>query len=165
MQIVKTISTELDKLKRRVIKVLRYGKSDIQTSIEVGPYGVDSNPIKDMIAIYSESGEKGKTIIVGYINKNQLAEPGETRFYSTDDNGGLKNYIWLKKNGDIEIGGNASHMVRFEQLDTEMQNLANFLTQQFTLISTGISTAGGAYTPGVAEINISQAKTPKIKTD
>jgi hypothetical protein len=165
MFITKTISTLLDKLKRREIKVLRFGKSDIQTPIEVGPYGIDSNPIKDMIAIYSETSERGKAVIVGYMNKNQLAQPGEFRAYSTDNNGGLKTYIWLKNNGNMEIGGDTNFLVRYNQLNQELQNFALFMNEQFALIATGISAGGGSYTPGNAQIDISEAKTEKIKTE
>lgn len=165
MYITRTISSFIDKLKRREIKVLRFGKSDVQTSVEVGPYGIDSNPIKDMIAIYSETSEKGKTVIVGYMNKNQLAEPGEVRLYSTDENGSLKNYIWIKNNEEIEIGGSGNNLVRYNQLDQAMADLASYLDQQFNLISSGISTAGGAYAPTPAQIDISGAKADKLKTE
>jgi hypothetical protein len=50
------------------------GKSDVRECIEVSPYGIDSNPIKDMIALYGPTGENGKDVIIGYLNKNRTAE-------------------------------------------------------------------------------------------
>ena len=97
MNIVKVFSTEVDSKLRRLIKFLRLGKSDVQTAYQAGSYGMDSNPIKNMVAIYAETGKIGDTVIIGYINRDQLAEPGEIRIFSTDDDGGLKSYVWCKK--------------------------------------------------------------------
>ena len=69
----------------------------MQTSIEAMPYGVDSNPIKDMVAVYSETTGKGETVIIGYLNKNLKAEVGEFRTFSTDSNGGRKVLYLAKK--------------------------------------------------------------------
>ena len=60
MNLVKVISSEIDNTKRRIVKFLRYGKSDVQTSFEAMPFGIDSSPTKDMIAIYAPTGENGK---------------------------------------------------------------------------------------------------------
>jgi hypothetical protein len=162
--IVKVLSTFFDKLNRREIKVLRYGKSDVQTALETSPYGIDSNPIEGMMAIYAETNEKGKTVIVGYLNKNQLSESGEIRLYSTDDQGELKTYLWLKKDGNIELGGNSDNLVRYSPLDSALKNLALSINQQLTLIASGITTAGGAYTPQQIDIDIADAKIDEIKT-
>ena len=120
MNITKVISTELDDLKRRIVKILRLGKDDVQTSMQAAPYGIDSNPIEDMIAIYDKPGTRGKTVVVGYLNKEQLAELGELRVYSTDDAGALQFYIHLKNaaaDGFCQIGGKEDNMVRFSKLD------------------------------------------------
>lgn len=173
MNITKVISSTIDSFNRRVVKVLRFGKSDVQTAVEAGPFGVDSNPIKDMEAIYMPSATKGKTVIVGYINKKQLAEPGEVRHYSTDDSGVEKFYTWLKKDGTMEIGGNTDNMVRFSELQTAFNQLKsdfNDLVIKFnTHVHPGV-TAGGASTlvtatPGTASAaDISDAKIDEIKT-
>src|SRR5687767_2696330 len=105
LQLIKIISTELDKVNRRVAKFLRYGKNDTQTALQAGPYGVDSNPIRDMIAVYAPTSEKGDTVVIGYINKNQLAEPGEYRIFSTNVDGQVQASVHLKANGVIVITG------------------------------------------------------------
>lgn len=125
MNIVKIISTEIDKNKSRIIKFLRKGQNDVQTSNEAMAYGLDSNPIENMVAIYAETSQKGRTVIIGYINKNQLAAPGEYRTYSTDAAGNMKFYTWLKNDGTYEIGGTVDNMVRFSKLKEAFDELQN----------------------------------------
>lgn len=173
MNFVKVISTEIDSLKRRVIKVLRFGKSDVQTAIECSPYGVDSNPIKDMVAVYGETTEKGKVNIIGYINKNQKAGVGELRLFSTDSDGVEKFYTWLKSDGTIEIGGNSNFAVKYNELETEFNklktNFNNHLTEYNTHTHAGVTSGGsstGITTPSssINTSDITQAKNDKIKT-
>lgn len=169
MNLVKVISTDYNTIKQRVIKFLRMGRIDIQTSIESAPYGIDSNPVEKMIAIYGPTADKSQTVILGYLNKNQLAKPGEMRCYSTDANGALKFYTWLKNDGTMEIGGTADHMVRYSKLETAYNQLK---TDHDTLV-----TAFNAHIAAVALIlgtpavpvapstgNISPAKINEIKT-
>lgn len=153
IKLVKILSTSVDVLKRRVVKILRMGKSDIQTSFDATPYGVDSNPIKDMISVHAETGEKGKTVIVGYINKNAIADVGELRLFSTDSLGAEKKYIWLKNDDTIEIGGNSDNMVRYSVLETAFNTLLADLNSARAALSLPPSTA-----------NISGAKINEIKT-
>src|SRR5688572_1357771 len=122
MQLIKIISTELDRFNRRLAKFLRYGKNDTQTALQVGPFGVDANPIKDMIAVYAPTGEKGETVVIGYINKNQLAEPGEHRIFSTNASGAVQASVYLKTNGvivitgqSIEFFGDDKTLVKFQE--------------------------------------------------
>lgn len=160
-----TISTSIDNLKRRIIKILRFGKSDVQTSLEVGPYGIDSNPIKDMVAIYAESAIKGDTVIVGYITKNKIADIGELRLYSTDSTGIEKFYAWLKKDGTMEIGGSTHNMVRFTPLDVELKAEANKINVELTKIAGVLnSLAPGSYTPTPITVDISASKINEVKT-
>lgn len=164
MNLVKTISTELDILARRLVKVLRYGRSDVQTPVQAGPYGTDSNPIEGMVAVYAETREKGKNVIVGYLNRNQAAAPGEYRVFSTDENGAVKTFIWLKADGIMQLAGNADNAVRFAPMNTGLQNFKDAIQAELTKIATGISGAGGSYTPGTLDVDVSGAKIDKIKT-
>lgn len=165
IRLVNIYSSDKDSLKRRVLKFLGYGKNDVQTALGVAPYGIDSNPIKDMIAVYAPTTDKGSAVIVGYINKNSLAQPGELRFFSTDSNGGEKFYTWLKNDGTFELNGNINNLVRYNQLNQELQTLISTLNAQLLAISTGIATGGGTYTPATLSLNINGAKTPNIKTE
>ena len=67
------------------------------------PPGVDAAPLdgKDQ-GLTIEVGTSGKTALIGIIPV-PLAETGEIRIYSRDDDGNLKASIHCKKNGDIEI--------------------------------------------------------------
>lgn len=169
----KIISTELDKLKRRLIKIARFGKDDIQTPIEVSAYGLDSNPIKDTIAVYALTNEKGKAVIVGYLVKDKKAEVGEYRFFATDDKGTEKFYVWLRNTGEIEIGGTTNYAVKYNELKQELDKLKqdhnNFLTEYKAHVHTGGILSGGMTGPTTSTqipnaSDFSKAKNDKIKT-
>jgi len=157
MKLVSVISSLVNQANRRIIKIKGMGKSDIQTCEEASPFGVDSNPIKDMIAVYSKTGEMGSTVIVGYLNKNQLADVGENRLYSTDADGLEQNYIWLKNDGDIEIGGSSDNMVRFSVLEAAF----NQFKQEF---NAHVHPSNGAPPTIPSTADISGAKINEIKT-
>lgn len=174
LYVVKVLSTELDNLKRRVVKFLRFGKRDVQTSLECAPFGIDSSPIKDMVAIYAETAEKGKTVLVGYINRNQLAAPGETRLYATNANGEVQTFIWLRSDGTVEIGGGDDFLLRFsktKEVVDELQADINALKQAFTNWvpvpndgGNALKIAAGAWTGAALTKNIDAAKIEQIKT-
>lgn len=176
MQLAKTISTSIDSLKRRVVKILRFGLSDTLTPIQVAPYGVDSVPIKDMVAVYSETSEKGKSVIIGYLNKNALAGVGEYRTFSTDASGVLKFYIWQKANGTCEIGGNTHNLVRYTPLNAGLQTEVGLINQNLNAIAANLSllnayvnglvpgTVPTPYVPVAVSLDISAAKINEIKT-
>jgi hypothetical protein len=118
-----------------------------------------------MVAIYSETGEKGKTIIVGYINKNQLADVGETRLYSTDETGLLKTYCWLKNDGSIELGGNTNNLVRYIPLNAGLQAEVNLINAELVKIAAVLnSLIPGSYTVLPIQIDISTSKIDELKT-
>ena len=169
INLIKVISSDFDDVKRRVVKLLRLGYSDVQTSDQANPHGIDSNPVKDMIAVYAETAQKGETVIIGYLNKDQLAEPGETRIYSTDANGVFKTSIWLKADGTIEVGGNTKNLVRYQELEAAF----NELTQNFNAFveKYNAHTHSGATAPIIpaaiatqTTADISQSKIEEIKT-
>jgi hypothetical protein len=174
INLIKIISTEFDDLKRRIPKFLRFGKNDVQTAIESAPYGIDSNPIKDMIAVYAETGEKGKPVIIGYLNKNQKAEVGELRLYATDASGSEKFYIWLKKDGIVEVGGDTNFAVKYTELKQELDKLKQDHNTLVNIFNTHIHTvaanpSGLVATPTSTtamqnQSDFSKAKNDKIKT-
>lgn len=162
---VKVISTELDNLTRRVVKYLRLGKSDVQTSLQSACFGIDSNPVKDLVAIYGQTGEKGKTVIIGYLLKGQLTATGETRLYSTDADGALKTFIWLKNDGTIEIGGGTDFMVRYSKLEEAFNELNNkFNAFANAYVPGGPSSVGLPAAAQPSNADITQAKIEEIKT-
>lgn len=164
MNLVKVISASLDVLNRRIVKILRFGLSDVQTTYEAMPFGLDSCALKDMVAVYSETGEKGKTVIIGYLNKNQIATKGEFRTYSLKSDGSVSFYIHQKDDETCEIGGNADNLVRYSPLNTEMLGLASSINAELVKIAAGLSGVGGVYTPLTISIDVSAAKIDEIKT-
>jgi hypothetical protein len=178
LNFVKVISSKIDSLSRRTIKFLRYGSSDVLDVLEATNYGVDSVPVKDLVAVYGQTSSKGKAVIIGYLNKNRLADIGETRLFSTDDSGNLQTYIWLKNDGTMKVGGDADNMVRYSELETAFNELKgdfNTLVTTFNNhIHTTTATVGATPVPGViaptttlgtsSAADISGAKIDEIKT-
>lgn len=160
MDLVKVISAEVKDLKRK-IKFLRSGKSDVQTAPEAMPFGYDSHPVKDWIAVYSKTSQNGKTVVIGYINKQQLAGVGETRLFSTDADGVLKTYLHLKNDGTAEFNGSDDYMVRFNALKTGFDT---FVTEFNAHTHTG--NLGAPTTPPTvpSTASIDNSKLDKIKT-
>jgi len=176
INLVKVISTEL-KNARLFIKILRYGKNDVQTPKQVSPYGFDSNPVKDMVAVYAKCGSDNNNVIIGYINKNSIAKVGEMRLFSTDKDGVEKFYYYLKDDGTTEIGGNTNFAVKYNELKDEFDKLKDTtddLVQQWntfcasytpgspSALGTPPTLSTATVTPNTSDIT--QCKNDKIKT-
>jgi len=169
VKITKIISSAIES-GRRILKILRLGKEDIQTSFESMPYGVDSVPVKDLIAIQMETSERGKTVVVGYINKNQIADVGELRIYATNAQGVEQGFIHLKNSGvltangsTIELNGNIDNVVKFIPLDAGLQAQTTAINAEFVKIQTAITALGGAYVPTPVVVNIVGSKVATVK--
>lgn len=148
----------------RTIKLLCFGKDDVREANDCTPFGVDSQAPAGVRAIYIESTVNGQSTVVGYINKNAKAETGGIRLYSTDSNGTEKTYVYLRANGDIEIGGNSNHMTQYEALNNKLQEQITKINTQLDAIATGIAAAGGSYTPIHISEDFSEAKLTHVKT-
>lgn len=152
-----TLSTAADSLGRLIQKVRRLGKSDIQTAPVCAPYGIDSNAIADMIAVYADSSMKGDSVIIGYINKNALAEVGGLRLFSTNSAGAEQFYTYLTPNGNLELGGDQRHLARFEELETafnELKAAYNGHTHLSTATGTPTSTTSAASSADISACKI-----------
>jgi hypothetical protein len=175
INVTKTISTSI-KNAVRFVKFLRMGKSDVQECRQASPFGVDSAPISDMAAIYAKTGEVGKPVVIGYINKNQIADVGENRLFSTDSDGNVVFYIHMKNDGTAEIGGDSDNMVRYSELESAFNELRSDLNSLITAYNThahpyvglavtvpGVTSPTSATgTPSTADIT--PAKINEIKT-
>ena len=144
MNFVKIIETSIDSIGRRLPKFLRLGKSDIQECFEVSSFGDDSNPIKDMVAVYAQTSEIGKNVIIGYINKNQISAPGEKRIYSTDESGNVVFYFHLKNDGTAEMNGTADNLVRFSALESGFNEMKSDLNDMISKWNSFVA----VYVPG-----------------
>lgn len=180
LKVVKIYNTSFDALRRLIPKFLVMGKSDVRTAVEAGPYGTDSNPVKDMIALYGQSETTGKQYIIGYLNKNRLAAGGEHRIFATDANGAFKFNVWLRADGTILIGDSddptsyTNFVVKYNELKTEYDKTKLYLTTLKTA-TLAVATALDALVPGTSTAfntamagqvvgDISSSKNPKIKT-
>lgn len=171
INIAKIISTTINNAGERIVKVLRLGKKDVQEIHAVAPFGDDSNPPKDVRAVYMETGIKGQAVLVGYINTESEASEGERRFFAVDPNTGeVKTYIHLKNDGNLELNGNVDNAVRYQKLKDAMDQLKNDFNSFVSIYNGHIhgSPAGNTTTPTTPAIDttfdISQSKIDNIKT-
>ena len=155
---VKSVFVEKSK---RLLKVIQFGP---KTAMNAAPFGDDSHPLKDMVAIYAKTAERGEPVILGYLNKNQIASVGEKRMFSLTPSGELSFAIHLKNDGICEIGGNVDNMIRYQPLDTAVQAMNAHVNQELVKIATAITGVGGTYTPQPLNMDISASKIESIKT-
>ena len=152
-----TLSTAVDSMNRLIQKVRRLGKYDIQTAPIAAPYGVDSNPIEGMMAIFAETSMKGDQVIIGYVNKNAIAEVGGLRLFSTNSAGAEQFYVYLRASNNLELGGDARHLARFEELETafnELKSAYNSHTHLSTATGTPTSTTSAASSADISACKI-----------
>lgn len=179
ISLVKVISSMV-KDGHRLVKVLRYGKDDVQEVDEATTFGTDARAPKDWIAVYAETSTKDEPVVIGYLNKKQLSAVavGDHKIYSTSEDGGdVKFYMWMKNDGTAEIGGDADHMVRYSKLETAFNQLKddhNALVQKWDAFCSIYSPGGpsvvglpatlASSTVGQSSADISPAKINEIKT-
>ena len=95
----------------------------IKSSRQVLPPGMDSVPIEgDQGIIIMIDQTEGKTVAIG-VYPDPQAESGEVRFYSRNDSGVEQSFLWIKKDGTIEINGSAESAVAFAALKSGFDTL------------------------------------------
>ena len=146
---------------KRILKVDQYGA---KTAKVAANYGDDSQPLKNMTAIYSPTAVNSEPVIIGYINTNQVAEEGEKRIFSQSLDGALSFSIHLKTDGTCEIGGNIDNAVRFNALSSSLTTSDNLLNAELAKIAAAIGSLGGAYVVVPVTTDISTSKIEEIKT-
>lgn len=152
-----TLSTAVDSMNRLIQKVRRLGKYDIQTAPIAAPYGIDCNPIEGMVAIFAETSMKGDQVIIGYVNKNAIAEVGGLRLFSTNSAGAEQFYVYLRASNNLELGGDARHLARFEELETafnELKSAYNSHTHLSKATGTPTSTTSAASSADISACKI-----------
>jgi len=145
---------------QRILKVLQFG---VKTADEIAPFGDDASPLEGMTAIYAPTSEAGEPVIIGYINTNQVAKPGEKRIYSLDSGGGISFYIYLKSDGTMEFGGTADNLVRFTPLNAGLQSEVVLLNAELVKIQAVLTTLGGTYVHVPVTVDVSAAKINEAK--
>lgn len=153
-----TKSTRTDDEKWRLIKFTRFDPIDLLECDEMTPWGYDGNPVPETPGVYCKIDSTDDPRVIGYVLQNRRALPGEVRIYSTDNNKAEQNYIWIRKDKSIEIGGDADNMVRyskleeaFNELKTDFNNLVakhNALKDDFNALVTKFNSHTHSYLPG-----------------
>ena len=129
-----------------------------KTADVVSSFGEDSAPLKNMVALYADTSEIGESVIIGYINKNQIAAAGEKRIFSLKEDGSMSFAIHLRNNGTAEIGGAVDNAVRYSKLDLALQNEVSLINAELTKIAAAIGGVGGVDVPTPVSVNTSEAK-------
>ena len=146
---------------KRILKVDQYGA---KTAKVAANYGDDSQPLKNMTAIYSPTAVNSEPVIIGYINTNQVAEEGEKRIFSQSLDGALSFSIHLKTDGTCEIGGNIDNAVRFNALSSSLTASDTALNAELVKIQALFTGLGLTYARSQVTTNISTSKIEEIKT-
>lgn len=149
----------IEKLKK-TLKVEQFG---VKTADVISDFGDDSSPLKDMVAVYANTSEVGDSVIIGYINGNQIAQAGEKRIFSLKEDGSLSFAIHLKNDGTSEIGGNTDNAVRYSKLNLALQSEVNKINAELAKIAISIGAVGGSYVPTAITVDVSAAKIEEIK--
>lgn len=144
----------------RILKVFQFGA---KTADEVAPFGDDSSALENMTAIFAETSNIGESVVIGYINTNQIAQIGEKRIYSLSENGDLSFSIHLKNDGTCEIGGDNDNAVRYMPLNTAIGGLDTSINAELLKISAAIAGLGGSYVVSTITTDISGSKIDEVK--
>lgn len=147
---------------KRILKVIGIGGS-VYTAKESCPFGFDGNPPAGWTAIYSDTSNRDESVIIGYINKNHLAEVGGSRMYSIGGSGEVAGFLYARASGVLELNGSDYSAVRFQELKTQIDLLQSQINSQWPLIASGIATGGGTYTPTNVSINLSTVESSTVK--
>lgn len=147
---------------KRIIKSKGMGDSAMTTK-ECYPFGFDSQALEGWTAVYAETSNRDEAVVVGYINKNQLAAAGESRMYAVGSSGEAVAFVHCKATGTLELNGNEFEAVRFLPLDQALQAQNLLIIAELQKIATSIGLLGGSYIPGTVTINIQPSKSPTVK--
>ena len=157
----KTNDSTTDSLTRRILKVLTFGKLSVNNAYQASPFGIDSNPMKGSTAVIAESTGNGEKVVLGYLNKNQIAERGGFRIYAEDEDGDESIYIYLRPNGQIEFGGNDDFMVRYSALETAFNELQQKFNTHIHPASSGTTSPTATQSTGdITEAKINDFRIP-----
>lgn len=145
---------------KRILKVLQFGA---KTAKECGPFGFDGLPPEDWTAIYADTSNKDESVVIGYINRHQLAEVGGSRMYSLGGDGELAAFAYCRASGVLELNGAAYSGVRFQALKTATDNANTLINAELVKLQAAISALGGAYARLDISTNLTPVESPDVK--
>ena len=147
---------------KRIIKSKGIGGSAMTTK-ECAPFGFDSQPQEGWTAIYAETTNKDEAVVIGYINKGQLVDAGESRMYAVGSNGELLGFVYNRNDGVLGLNGFDFSAVRYDPLNAAIQAQNVLIQAELTKIALSISLLSGSYTPGTITTNLAPAESQTVK--
>jgi len=145
---------------KRIVKVFQFGA---KTAKECGPFGFDSSAPENWTAIYGETSNKGESVIIGYINKNQLAEVGGSRMYALGSSGEVVGYVYARASGVLELNGSEFSGVRFQNLKIATDQTNTLINSELAKIALAIGTLGGSYIVAPVSTNLASSESITVK--
>lgn len=145
---------------KRILKVFQFGA---KTAKECGPFGFDGCAPENWTAIYSDTSNKDESVIIGYINKNQLAEAGGSRIYALGSSGEVVGYVYARASGVLELNGSEFSGVRFQNLVQAINAQNSLINSELAKVAASIALLGGSYTPGTISTNLASSESPTVK--
>lgn len=102
MRLAWTVSTAI-KNGYRFVKT-RISSAMVDDTKTANPFGFDSSPTKNYIAILTQTSSNEEPVIVGYLNpRTPELNVGDSIMYATDEDGNITTKVILRGEGDIEI--------------------------------------------------------------
>lgn len=147
---------------KRILKVEQFGA---KTAKECYPFGFDSMPPENWTAIYADTANKDESVIIGYINKNQLAEAGGSRMYALGSSGEVVGFVRCGADGITELNGSSFSAVRFQNLKAATVASDNLINAELAKIAAAIGALGGSYIVSnvSTDLDSSESATVKLK--
>lgn len=136
----------------RLIKAFVRSRRDAYLNNECAPWGIDSHGLDGTDVVQCPTGNDETTLVLGYIQRNRKARPGEARIFATNGNGEVVIDAWFKNDGTAEIGGEDDNFVRYSELEkafNELNEKFNTLVQTFNAHSHPTAPSGPISPPQV----------------
>jgi hypothetical protein len=177
IQLAKTLSSKVEKGKR-IVKALVSGKNDTRTAHQASPANMDSAPVEDdnLIGLYAFTGTRGEPVLIGYLNREAVVNPGEIKLYSLDSGASEQAYFYLKNDGIAELNGDGDFVTRFLEMEKAFNELKDDLnslidtynthTHPFTGVAPGSpgTTSKTPKTGTNSQADMADAKVEEVKT-
>lgn len=143
MRIIKNIQASINSASKRIFQAIRFGKDDVIEIEQAGEFGVDSCAPKNTPLLLVKTGRA--SYVVGSIVGFKESDYGETRLFSTDEEGkNISTFIHLLNDKEIHLGGNDYSAVRFEELEKAF----NELKKDYNDLAQKWNTFTSSYAPG-----------------
>lgn len=143
-----------------------------------GPPGLLSSPVADFrLVVLPVGGSRREAVAVAghYYALDLEPASGDAILYSVDSSGTVKAKVHLSNSGDVtveaegdvtveaggdlKLQGDATGLVRFQQLDSALQSLVTAIN---SALASKLDSPGS---PGALSLDLSAAETPTIKTE